>query len=93
MGRATPRIYGFVCYLIFLATFLYLVGFVGNLLVPKSIASGLATDFPSSLRYNSKHATLREYYGEIYETYRRRVSMIIPLPGGYFSAPADSDKK
>jgi methanethiol S-methyltransferase len=35
--------YGIVCYLLFLATFAYMAGFVGNFLVPKSI------DTPSAL--------------------------------------------
>lgn len=40
MSRVALLAYGAVCYRVFLGTFLYTVGFVGNLLVPKSIDSG-----------------------------------------------------
>jgi methanethiol S-methyltransferase len=40
MKRVTIFLYGVACYVLFLATFLYAVGFIGNIFVPKSIDSG-----------------------------------------------------
>ena len=52
MGRVVVFLYGLVSYLVFLVAFLYAVGFVGNMAVPKSVDSGFDTSFPSALVIN-----------------------------------------
>jgi len=53
MGRAIAFLYGLACYIIFLGTFLYAIGFVGNILVPKSIDTGPVSPLGTALLINA----------------------------------------
>lgn len=52
MGKTIVFIYGVVAYVIFLGTFAYMIGFVGNWFVPKSIDDGTEGSFGESLLIN-----------------------------------------
>lgn len=52
MKRFIVLLYGSLCYIIFLATFLYAIGFIGNFIVPKSIDTGEVGNFWPSLLIN-----------------------------------------
>ena len=45
-------LYGGLCYVMFLCTFLYAVGFVGNFLVPKSMDSAATTSTMTAIVIN-----------------------------------------
>ena len=52
LSKIASLAYGLICYLIFLASFLYSIGFVGNLVVPKSIDSGSLVSLAEALAVN-----------------------------------------
>lgn len=53
MGKFFSMIYGVVAYAVFFASFLYAIGFVGTLIVPKTINSGTEVPFIEALLINA----------------------------------------
>jgi len=58
MSRILSFAYGLVCYVVFFATFLYAIGFVAGVGVPKGIDSGAAGPLLPSLAVNAALLTL-----------------------------------
>lgn len=56
--RIATFIYGVISYLLFLGTFLYAIGFIGNLVVPKSIDSGRTGSLGQALLIDAALLTL-----------------------------------
>jgi protein-S-isoprenylcysteine O-methyltransferase Ste14 len=52
MMKPISVLYGVVAYLVFFASFLYAIGFAGNLLLPKTIDSGMGAGLGESLAIN-----------------------------------------
>ena len=56
--RVATFVYGVLCYLLFFGTFLYAIGFIGDVMVPKSIDSGRTGPLGEALLINAALLTL-----------------------------------
>jgi protein-S-isoprenylcysteine O-methyltransferase Ste14 len=81
-GRNAALVYGIACYAVFFVTFLYLIGWVTNLVVPASIDSGtsgnvavaLAVDLALVALFGLQHSVMAR------PGFKRAITRVVPKP-------------